>query len=38
MALRMVSLVVRLNGRWFARKGMAEDVREEHARLHGYWW
>ena len=36
MALRMVSLSRAADGRWFARKGIPEDVREEHARLYGY--
>jgi len=34
----MVSLSRAADGRWFARKGVPEDVREEHARLHGYRW
>jgi len=38
MALRMVSLSRAADGRWFARKGIAADVRKEHARLHGCWW
>ena len=38
MTLRMVSLSRAADGRWFARKGIPEDVREEHARLHGYRW
>ena len=36
MALRMVSLNRAADGRWFARKGIPEDVREEYARLYGY--
>jgi integrase len=36
MALRMVSLSRAADGRWFARKGIPEDVRDEHARLFGY--
>jgi integrase len=35
MALRMVSLSRAADGRWFARKGIPEDVREEYARLYG---
>jgi Transposase DDE domain len=35
MALRMVALNRAADGRWFARKGIPEDVREEYARL--YW-
>ena len=38
MALRMVSLSRAVDGRWFARKGIPEDVRDEHAHLHGYRW
>jgi hypothetical protein len=36
MALRMVSLNRAADGRWFARKGIPEDVRDEYARLYGY--
>jgi hypothetical protein len=36
MALRMVSLNRVADGRWFARKGISEDVREEYGRLYGY--
>ena len=36
MALRMVSLSRAADGRWFARKGIPEDVREEYARLYSY--
>jgi hypothetical protein len=35
MALRMVALSRAANGRWFARKGIPEDVRKEYARLYG---
>jgi integrase len=35
MALRMVALNRASDGRWFARKGIPEDVREEYARLYG---
>jgi hypothetical protein len=35
MALRMVALSRIADGRWFARKGIPEDVREEYARLYG---
>jgi hypothetical protein len=35
MALRMVALSRAADGRWFARKGIPEDVREEYARLYG---
>ncbi|MDO8396612.1 MAG: hypothetical protein Q7T45_02225 [Bradyrhizobium sp.] len=35
MALRMVALNRAADGRWFARKGIPEDVREEYARLYG---
>ncbi|WP_130229366.1 hypothetical protein [Bradyrhizobium sp. Leo121] len=35
MALRMVALGRAADGRWFARKGVPEDVREEYARLYG---
>lgn len=34
MALRMVSLNRSGDGRWFARKGIPEEVREEYARLY----
>jgi hypothetical protein len=35
MALRMVALNRANDGRWFARKGIPEDVRQEYARLYG---
>lgn len=35
MALRMVALSRAADGRWFARKGIPEDVREEYGRLYG---
>jgi hypothetical protein len=35
MALRMVALSRATDGRWFARKGIPKDVREEYARLYG---
>jgi hypothetical protein len=35
MALRMVALNRATDNRWFARKGIPEDVREEYARLYG---
>ena len=35
MALRMVALSRASDGRWFARKGIPEDVREEYVRLYG---
>ncbi|WP_338830692.1 tyrosine-type recombinase/integrase [Bradyrhizobium sp. 27S5] len=35
MALRMVALGRARDGRWFARKGVPVDVREEYARLYG---
>ena len=35
MALRMVGLSRATDGRWFARKGIPEDVREEYQRLYG---
>ena len=35
MALRMVALVRAADGRWFARKGIPKDVRDEYARLYG---
>jgi integrase len=35
MALRMVTLTRAADGRWFARKGIPKDVREEYARLYG---
>jgi integrase len=35
MALRMVALNRAADGRWFARKGIPEDVRDEYARLYG---
>jgi hypothetical protein len=35
MALRMVALTRAADGRWFARKGIPEDVRDEYARLYG---
>ncbi|MGL9623686.1 tyrosine-type recombinase/integrase [Bradyrhizobium sp. U531] len=36
MALRMVALNRAADGRWFARKGIPEDVREEYQRLYGH--
>jgi hypothetical protein len=36
MALRMVSLNRAADGRWFARKGIPEDVREDYRRLYGH--
>ncbi|GMO42391.1 hypothetical protein [Bradyrhizobium sp. TM233] len=35
MALRMVALNRAADGRWFARKGIPEDVREDYQRLYG---
>jgi integrase len=35
MALRMVALSRASDGRWFARKSIPEDVREEYGRLYG---
>jgi hypothetical protein len=35
MALRVVALGRAKDGRWFARKGIPADVREEYARLYG---
>jgi hypothetical protein len=35
MALRMVALSRAADGRWFARNGIPEDVREEYLRLYG---
>ena len=35
MALRMVALNRLTDGRWFARKGIPGDVRDEYARLYG---
>ena len=35
MALRMVALGRAKDGRWFARKGIPEDVRDPYARLYG---
>ncbi|MCW1996523.1 hypothetical protein ABIE85_005018 [Bradyrhizobium diazoefficiens] len=35
MALRMVGLNRASDGRWFARKGIPEDVREDYQRLYG---
>jgi hypothetical protein len=35
MALRMVALNRAADKRWFARKGIPEDIREEYARLYG---
>ena len=35
MALRMVALNRAADNRWFARKGIPEDIREEYARLYG---
>jgi hypothetical protein len=34
MALRMVALSRAADGRWFARKGIPKDVREDYARLY----
>jgi integrase len=34
MALRMVALIKASDGRWFARKGIPADVREDYARLY----
>src|SRR5271154_6550554 len=34
MALRMVALNRASDGRWFARKGIPKDVRDEYARLY----
>ncbi|GAA0018530.1 site-specific integrase [Bradyrhizobium diazoefficiens] len=36
MALRMVALNRAADGRWFARKGIPEDVRGEYERLYGH--
>ncbi|MEY9459777.1 integrase [Bradyrhizobium ottawaense] len=36
MALRMVALNRAADGRWFARKGIPEDVREDYLRLYGH--
>ncbi|MFK4385897.1 tyrosine-type recombinase/integrase [Bradyrhizobium sp. USDA 223] len=36
MALRMVALNRAADGRWFARKGIPEDVREDYQRLYGH--
>jgi hypothetical protein len=36
MALRMVALNRIADGRWFARKVIPTDVREEHQRLYGH--
>jgi hypothetical protein len=36
MALRLVALSGASDGRWFARKGIPKDVREEYARLYGF--
>jgi integrase len=38
MALRMVALSRAADGRWFARKGIPEDVREEYSRLYRVGW
>jgi hypothetical protein len=35
MALRVVALSWTGDKRWFARKGIPEDIREEYARLYG---
>lgn len=35
MALRMVGLKRASDGRWFARKGIPADIREDYARLYG---
>jgi hypothetical protein len=35
MALRMVALGRAKDGRWFARKAIPQDVREDYARLFG---
>ena len=35
MALRMVSLSRAKDHRWFARKGIPEDIRADYARLYG---
>jgi hypothetical protein len=35
MVLRMAALSRASDGRWFARKGIPEDVREEYGRLYG---
>ena len=35
MALRMAALNRAKDGRWFARKVIPEDVRQEYARLYG---
>jgi hypothetical protein len=35
MALRMVASNRAADGRWFARKGIPQDVRKEYARLYG---
>ncbi|MBR0905536.1 hypothetical protein [Bradyrhizobium liaoningense] len=35
MALRMVALNRAADGRWFARKGIPQDVREDYQRLYG---
>ena len=35
MALRMVALVRAADKRWFARKGIPKDIRENYARLYG---
>jgi hypothetical protein len=35
MALRMVALNRAADGRWFARKGIPQDVRKEYAQLYG---
>jgi hypothetical protein len=36
MALRMVALNRASDGRWFARKGIPKDVREDYQRLYGH--
>jgi hypothetical protein len=35
MALRMVALDRAADGRWFARKGIPKDVRDDYAQLYG---
>jgi hypothetical protein len=35
MALRMVALNRATDNRWFARKGLPKDIREEYSRLYG---
>jgi hypothetical protein len=38
MALRMVALNRAADHRWFARKGIPKDVRDEYGRLYGAGW